>query len=57
MGNDCAAAAIAAAMFGVMDAGCRSFAVPNVLITDGSVLPTGQFTRPLIFVRQYPGGK
>ncbi len=31
---------------GVVDGNCRSFAVPNLYITDGSVLPTQDSANP-----------
>ncbi|MGO4298730.1 GMC family oxidoreductase [Leifsonia sp. RAF41] len=35
---------------GVVDADCRSFAVPNLLITDGSVLPTQGSANPALTI-------
>ena len=35
---------------GVVDAGCRSFAVPNLYITDGSVLPTQGSANPALTI-------
>jgi len=35
---------------GVVDAECRSFAVPNLLITDGSVLPTQGSANPALTI-------
>ena len=35
---------------GVVDGDCRSFAVPNVLITDGSVLPTQGAANPALTI-------
>jgi len=35
---------------GVVDAGCRTFAVPNLLITDGSVLPTQGSANPALTI-------
>jgi choline dehydrogenase-like flavoprotein len=35
---------------GVVDADCRSFAVPNLLITDGSVLPTQGAANPALTI-------
>ena len=35
---------------GVVDADCRSFAVPNLLITDGSVLPTQGRANPALTI-------
>lgn len=35
---------------GVVDARCRSFAVPNLLITDGSVLPTQGSANPALTI-------
>jgi choline dehydrogenase-like flavoprotein len=35
---------------GVVDASCRSFAVPNLLITDGSVLPTQGSANPALTI-------
>jgi choline dehydrogenase-like flavoprotein len=36
---------------GVVDADCRAFAVPNLLITDGSVLPTQGSANPALTIR------
>ncbi|WP_434616932.1 GMC family oxidoreductase [Arthrobacter sp. A5] len=36
--------------YGVVDADCRSFAVPNLLITDGSVLPTQGSANPALTI-------
>jgi len=35
---------------GVVDAGCRTFAVPNLYITDGSVLPTQGSANPALTI-------
>jgi choline dehydrogenase-like flavoprotein len=35
---------------GVVDADCRTFAVPNLLITDGSVLPTQGSANPALTI-------
>jgi choline dehydrogenase-like flavoprotein len=35
---------------GVVDGGCRSFAVPNLYITDGSVLPTQGSANPALTI-------
>jgi choline dehydrogenase-like flavoprotein len=35
---------------GVVDADCRSFAVPNLYITDGSVLPTQGSANPALTI-------
>lgn len=35
---------------GVVDASCRSFAIPNLLITDGSVLPTQGSANPALTI-------
>ena len=35
---------------GVVDADCRSFAVPNLYITDGSVLPTQGAANPALTI-------
>lgn len=35
---------------GVVDANCRSFAVPNLLVTDGSVLPTQGSANPALTI-------
>ena len=35
---------------GVVDAECRSFAVPNLYITDGSVLPTQGSANPALTI-------
>ena len=35
---------------GVVDRDCRSFAVPNLLITDGSVLPTQGAANPALTI-------
>jgi choline dehydrogenase-like flavoprotein len=35
---------------GVVDSDCRSFAVPNLLITDGSVLPTQGSANPALTI-------
>ena len=35
---------------GVVDANCRSFAVPNLYITDGSVLPTQGSANPALTI-------
>jgi choline dehydrogenase-like flavoprotein len=35
---------------GVVDADCRSFAVPNLHITDGSVLPTQGSANPALTI-------
>jgi choline dehydrogenase-like flavoprotein len=35
---------------GVVDGDCRSFAVPNLLITDGSVLPTQGAANPALTI-------
>ncbi|MBS1674680.1 MAG: hypothetical protein JSS74_12040, partial [Actinobacteria bacterium] len=35
---------------GVVDADCRSFAVPNLLIVDGSVLPTQGSANPALTI-------
>jgi choline dehydrogenase-like flavoprotein len=35
---------------GVVDRDCRSFAVPNLLITDGSVLPTQGSANPALTI-------
>jgi choline dehydrogenase-like flavoprotein len=35
---------------GVVDADCRSFAVPNLSITDGSVLPTQGSANPALTI-------
>jgi len=35
---------------GVVDADCRSFAVPNLLVTDGSVLPTQGSANPALTI-------
>ncbi|PYI65226.1 glucose-methanol-choline oxidoreductase [Arthrobacter livingstonensis] len=40
----------ATAEHGVVDADCRSFAVPNLLITDGSVLPTQGSANPALTI-------
>jgi choline dehydrogenase-like flavoprotein len=36
--------------FGVVDGDCRSFAVPNLYITDGSVLPTQGSANPALTI-------
>jgi choline dehydrogenase-like flavoprotein len=36
--------------YGVVDANCRSFAVPNLYITDGSVLPTQGSANPALTI-------
>jgi choline dehydrogenase-like flavoprotein len=38
------------ARHGVVDAGCRTFAVPNLYITDGSVLPTQGSANPALTI-------
>jgi choline dehydrogenase-like flavoprotein len=35
---------------GVVDAHCRMFAVPNIYITDGSVLPTQGSANPALTI-------
>ena len=35
---------------GVVDAECRTFAVPNLYITDGSVLPTQGSANPALTI-------
>jgi len=35
---------------GVVDGDCRTFAVPNLLITDGSVLPTQGSANPALTI-------
>ena len=35
---------------GVVDRNCRSFAVPNLYITDGSVLPTQGSANPALTI-------
>ena len=35
---------------GVVDRNCRSFAVPNLFITDGSVLPTQGSANPALTI-------
>ena len=35
---------------GVVDSSCRSFAVPNLYITDGSVLPTQGSANPALTI-------
>jgi choline dehydrogenase-like flavoprotein len=35
---------------GVVDADCRTFAVPNLYITDGSVLPTQGSANPALTI-------
>jgi choline dehydrogenase-like flavoprotein len=35
---------------GVVDRNCRSFAVPNLLVTDGSVLPTQGSANPALTI-------
>jgi choline dehydrogenase-like flavoprotein len=35
---------------GVVDASCRTFAVPNIFITDGSVLPTQGSANPALTI-------
>jgi choline dehydrogenase-like flavoprotein len=40
----------ASASEGVVDADCRAFAVPNLLITDGSVLPTQGSANPALTI-------
>jgi choline dehydrogenase-like flavoprotein len=35
---------------GVVDADCRTFAVPNLLIVDGSVLPTQGSANPALTI-------
>ena len=35
---------------GVVDASCRTFAVPNLYITDGSVLPTQGSANPALTI-------
>jgi choline dehydrogenase-like flavoprotein len=35
---------------GVVDKNCRSFAVPNLYITDGSVLPTQGSANPALTI-------
>jgi choline dehydrogenase-like flavoprotein len=35
---------------GVVDGSCRSFAVPNLYITDGSVLPTQGSANPALTI-------
>jgi choline dehydrogenase-like flavoprotein len=35
---------------GVVDRDCRAFAVPNLLITDGSVLPTQGSANPALTI-------
>jgi choline dehydrogenase-like flavoprotein len=41
---------------GVVDADCRAFAVPNLLITDGSVLPTQGSANPALTIMAVGGG-
>jgi choline dehydrogenase-like flavoprotein len=36
--------------YGVVDRNCRSFAVPNLFITDGSVLPTLGSANPALTI-------
>ena len=38
------------AQHGVVDAACRTFAVPNLYITDGSVLPTQGSANPALTI-------
>jgi choline dehydrogenase-like flavoprotein len=35
---------------GVVDSGCRSFAIPNLMVTDGSVLPTQGSANPALTI-------
>jgi choline dehydrogenase-like flavoprotein len=37
-------------LHGVVDRSCRSFAVPNLFITDGSVLPTQGSANPALTI-------